>query len=575
MESNGPFAGAAWRSRPGRSRGREKAAGAAIILAVAVSAVLLYLAPGFFPFPWGDGTVLVVGNQKIGVDKVIVDEREIYIAVEALQAHLDPHFFWDEAEKTAVITTADRVVHMYSDRLTAEVNLRPVELCFPLREEDDNLYLPLRFLADFYGLNIDYFPETDTVVVDRAAEAASLAEVRSRTVRLREGPGLRHPFLTVLERGERLRFAADEVGDKWRLVRTSNGVTGYLPRRSIAVLGPYPYPERPAGGDEPDPPVKKHPPRPLVMAWELTYPNPDVSTIPEMPPLHVVSPTWFHLRDGEGNLKNLADPTYARWAAEKGYRVWAAVTSFDPAITASVLSSSALRRKVIDQLLIYARLYGLGGLNLDFENFHYTYRDLYTQFVRELAPLCAAEGLVLSVDVTMISAEPYWSRGYDRKSLGEAADYIMLMAYDEHWHNAPVPGSVASLPWVERGLQKVLQEVPAEKLVLGVPFYCRLWQISSAGGGESVPSWALTMKTAEEILAGQDARVSWDSRIGQNVADYSEDGEEYRLWLEDGASMARRLELVNRYRLAGVAAWCRGQEKPEIWELFESILKDY
>ena len=120
------------------------------------------------------------------------------------------------------------------------------------------------------------------------------------------------------------------------------------------------------------------------------------------------------------------------------------------------------------------RLYKLDGLNLDFENFHYTYGHHYTQFVRELAPLCAEEGLVLSVAVSMVSEEPYWSKGYDRGALAEAADYIALMAYDEHWGSSPVAGSVASLPWVEQGIQRVLEEVPAHKLILGVPFYTRV-----------------------------------------------------------------------------------------------------
>ena len=548
-----------------------------IILAVTlftITTVMTYLAPGMQMLPQPGQTVLVIGNELIGEGLVQAESREIFIHVEALQTNLDPLFFWDDAEKTAVITTADRVIHMQTDTLTAEVNLRPTELQFPLREEEGEYYLPLLFLSDFYGLKVDYHPESDTVVIDRAGETASLGVVKASSVRLRSDPGLRHPYLAQLQAGEVLRLAEPEA-DRWAQVRTGSGLIGYLPMNTLEIKGPFPVPEPPKDAAQTKPP--QLPAAPLVMTWEFTYPNPNVDTIGAMPSLQVVSPTWFHLRDSEGNLRNLADPAYVTWARERGYLIWALVSNdFKPEMTAQVLSSSALRRKVIDQLLIYTRLYELDGLNLDFENFHYTYGDLYTQFVRELSPLCREAGLILSVDVTMKSMEPYWSRGYDRGALAQAADYIMLMAYDEHWAGCPDPGSVASLPWVEKGLQEVLKEVPPEKLILGVPFYTRIWQVENiAGGDPQVSSRAYSMERADEILAGKDIHSEWDSSARQNFVRYTEGESTYKLWLEDTDSMRLRLELVNRYGLAGVASWRRGFEKPEIWDLIGEVLSDY
>ncbi|MEW5784781.1 MAG: glycosyl hydrolase family 18 protein [Bacillota bacterium] len=556
-----------------RARKRSSRLIVLLLLLLAAAGGAAYLAPGLILSSWGEETALVIGNAKIGFNLVRADQREIYLAVEPLRDYLDPYFFWDAAEKTAVITTADRVIHMRSEQLTAEVNLQPVELQFPLREENGRFYLPLLFLADFYGLNVQYHPETDTVVIDRKGEAAYLAEISVASVRLREGPGLHYPYLAQLQQGEKVRLE-EKTGSGWCLVRTAAGLTGYLPWNRIEVQGAYPSPSRTGEPGGLRPPGL---PPPLVLVWEFTYPNPNVETIGAMPSLQVVSPTWFHLADENGGIKNLADPAYVHWAVERGYSVWALVSnSFDPEMTAAFLSSSARRRTFIDQLLIFARLYNLGGLNLDFENFHYSYGELYTQLIRELAPLCRAEGLVLSVDVTMISDEPYWSRGYDRGALAEAADYIMLMAYDEHWGGSPLPGSVASLPWVERGLRKVLDEVPPEKLILAVPFYTRLWQVENKGGSEvSISSRAYSMDRVEEILSAQESRLEWDNAARQNVARYTDGAEEYVAWLEDSDSMRQRLELVNRYRLAGVACWRRGLEKPEIWDLFEEVLAEY
>ncbi len=541
---------------------------------IAAAALLLYLAPGFFPARPDDGTILVVGNEEMGANRVVLAGEEICIDVEALQTHIDPHLFWDEKEQTAVITTAERVIHMYSDRLTAEVNLRPVELRFPLHREGETLYLPLLFLADFYDLFVSYHPETDRVVVDRAAASAGLAELIPRSARLRRGPGLRYPYTALLEKGDKVRVEEEESRGRWSLVRTASGLTGYLPRKKLSLLGPYPMPEKPPRKGKGAP--KTLPAAPLVMTWEFAYSRTDVDTIPAMPSLQILSPTWFHLLDGQGNIKNLADPAYINWARSKGYLLWALVSnSFDREITAEVLSSSSLRRKVIDQLLIYARLYDLEGLNIDFENFHYTYGSYFTQFIRELAPLCAEEGLVLSVAVSMVSEEPNWSKGYDRGALAEAADYIALMAYDEHWENAPLSGPVASLPWVENGIKRLLEEVPPEKLILGVPFYTRLWQLTTVGGDESLSSRSYSMGRIAEILADKEVHFYWDEKACQNAAEYSDGEDFYKLWLEDCDSMALRLELVKRYRLAGVAGWRRGLEKPEIWELFERVLADY
>lgn len=461
---------------------------------------------------------------------------------------------------------------MHSDRLTTEINLKPVDLRFPLHEFNGQLHLPLLFLADFYDITVTYRAETGTVVIDSRDATAFLAELAGDTC-LREGPGLRFPYLDKLTAGETVRVEQPE--HSWCLVRTDQGYVGYVPGRLLQIRGPYPTPHPPAGLEDAVERPALQPP--LVLVWEDTYfSNPDVKTIAPMPSVNIVSPTWFHLIDSEGNLRNLADPGYVKWAKEQGYQVWAlASNSSNPEITAAVLSRSSTRKNMINQLLIFARLYGLDGINIDFENFHCENRDLFTQLIRELFPLCREEGLYLSVDVTMVSGDPYWSLGYDRAALAEAADYLALMAYDEHWENAPVSGPVASLLWVEQGLQRILEEVPAEKLLLGVPFYTRLWRIENRGGsGESITSRSYSMTRIDEILAGREVEKQWDEQAGQFMVTYTDNGDQYRAWIEDASSMSRRLRLVGRYNLAGVAAWRRGLEKPEIWDLFQSELKE-
>jgi spore germination protein YaaH len=310
---------------------------------------------------------------------------------------------------------------------------------------------------------------------------------------------------------------------------------------------------------------------PLVIVWELAGPDNDYTLIGDLGPVQVVSPVWFHLVDSQGTVRSDLDPLYLQWARERGYQVWALVTnSFDPDLTADLLSDNQSRQFFAREIVSLAIEYNLEGLNIDFENFHYDYRDHFTSFIAELAELCRAENLILSVDVAMPSGSEYWSMNYDRAALAAEADYIILMAYDEHWASSPVAGSVASLPWVEAGLRQLVNEVPSAKLILGVPFYTRLWVIDETGvTPQVVNTWSYSMTQATEIVAENEAEIYFDDQAGQHVAVYKKEGLTYKMWLEDKVSMRSRLELVEKYNLAGLAGWRRGLETPEIWELMD------
>jgi len=193
--------------------------------------------------------------------------------------------------------------------------------------------------------------------------------------------------------------------------------------------------------------------------------------------------------------------------------------------------------------------------------------------VRELAPLCREQGLVLSMDVTVKSTSRNWSMVYDRRALGEVLDYMMVMAYDEHPSASRTAGSVGSLPWVEKGITGVLEEVPAKKVLLGVPFYTRLWCEETKDGVFTVTSRALGMQQIEQILSDKSAVIQWDAATGQNFGVFRDGGAQYKVWIEDERSMASRVALVHKYSLAGIASWRRGFEKPEIWHVIKEGLE--
>lgn len=303
------------------------------------------------------------------------------------------------------------------------------------------------------------------------------------------------------------------------------------------------------------------------LVWQPTFgADEDIARNDVKPGLNVVSPSWFAVTDGIGSVSNKASLAYVRQAHAKGYKVWPLVTnSFSPDITTKFLHNDKARQSIIRQLLYYLLVYEVDGVNIDFENINDNDRQALSDFVAEMSAVMRSFGFNTSIDVTAPSGSTNWSVCYDRKALGEAVDYVMLMAYDEHWRTSPKSGSVASLPWVEQGVQKTLLEVPAEKLVLGVPFYMRRWEENLSGQKTDVKT--LTMAGAAEEIASRKLQPVWEEGFGQYYFEYQSGGKRYRVWQEEARSLGLKLDLVAHYNLAGVAAWRSGFETPDIWQL--------
>lgn len=313
----------------------------------------------------------------------------------------------------------------------------------------------------------------------------------------------------------------------------------------------------------------------INLAWQyLSQSTPDMSNVSKIAGLNVISPTWFNLSSTDGSIKSIADVKYTNWAHKNGYQVWGLVTNdFDPELTNKMLTNPAAREKAVNTLIKYARDYKLDGINVDFENMYIKDRDLFTLFVKELYQKTKPLGITLSVDVTVIVKNSNWSECYDRKALAQVSDYIALMAYDQYWAGSPVSGSVSQLKWVEDHLKKILLEVPKEKLLLGMPFYTRVWKEEyDANNKLVVTSRAVSMEYAEQQVAENNGTKTWDAVSGQYYATYKKDGATYKIWLEDARSIKLRVELANKYNLAGVASWKLGFEKPGIWDVIAAAL---
>jgi spore germination protein YaaH len=314
----------------------------------------------------------------------------------------------------------------------------------------------------------------------------------------------------------------------------------------------------------------------INLTWQqVGSKNPDTSKITTMPGLNVISPQWFHLIDGKGNLKNLADAAYVKWAHAQGLQIWALFSnSFESKQTTEALSAYDNRIYMIKQLVSFAQMYKLEGINIDFENVALKDKANMVQFVRELTPFLHEQGLVVSIDVTVKDGSETYSKFMDRQAIGKVVDYMMVMTYDEHWATSPIAGSVSSLSWVENGIAKIISEdgVPASKILMGVPFFTRIWTEEQKDGLTVVTSKPGSMDAVQKIIADKKLKPTFDTDSGQNYVEFTEGAKKTRIWIEDAQSIQSRIVLLKKLDLAGAASWSRTFETPDIWKVIESEL---
>lgn len=496
-----------------------------------------------------------------------------------IQQIIDPTIRYEEDTKSVILTTPQKLVLLKADEKIAKINNKPKELRFAPEEKEGVLYLPAHLLQDLYGAEVKEDAASGVVLLYRAGEKILPAVVDSgsskkdSTVPLRTGPSIHQPILADMPEETALRIL-ETPDDKWYYVQLNNGYTGYVQRKDVVLGEEHAIPELKL---ELSAAKQKWQSKTVNMTWEAVYQvAPKPSSIGKLPGINVVSPTWFSMVDGKGNVKSKADPAYVKWAHGQGMQVWGLFNnSFDPDLTSEALASFENRLTTILQMLHYAKLYDLDGINIDYENVYTKDGENLTQFMRELRPLAEEQGLIVSIDVTPKSNSEMWSAFLDRRALAEVVDYLVLMAYDEHWAASPVAGSVASLPWVRSSVTRILEEddVPPSKLILGIPLYTRVWTETVKDGKTEVSSKAIGMDKAQQIIAEKKLKPRFSEETEQNYVEYKDKEGLHRIWLEDAESLKRRVEVAKSMKLAGIATWTRTFASDEAWETLREIVK--
>jgi spore germination protein YaaH len=249
-----------------------------------------------------------------------------------------------------------------------------------------------------------------------------------------------------------------------------------------------------------------------------------------------------------------------------------AVNDFDPALAEAAILTH--KDAVIKQLVDLAQSGGFEGINIDFESIAYgedieAARAEFTAFINQLAAALHAEGKKLIISVpgkTADTIEDTWSYPFDLAALGQDADYLQLMTYDQHgpWGE---PGPVSGADWVEEVVVYTSSIVDPSKLLIGLPAYGYDWDLSAPNpDGESFAAGSFSWTDVPALLDKPGALAAWDAASQSPSVTYMEEGHKHVAWYEDEKSLQAKVALVERYGLAGMSVWSLGQEDEGFWQ---------
>lgn len=496
---------------------------------------------------------LVLGTEKLE-ERGLVDGDRVYLPLDVVNTYLNQRYYWDSDNQQILYATPSELTSVSASSEAGD----------KVWVKDGKVYLNLTYVQEYTDLDAYITKDPYRIAIQYKFKNIKTVTVKKNTS-IRYRGGIKSAILTSAKKGEQLRLI--EEMENWDQVATDDGYIGYIDKKMVGEAEKTKIERN----------FKKENYSYLTMdskvnmVWhQVTSTDANAyfaDATANMTGVNVISPTWFYLTDTSGNIANIASADYVSQAHEKGLQVWGLIDNFTQEVsTTETLSSTAARQNIISQLIQAAQDVGMDGINVDFESLSEDVGIHFLEFLRELSIECHKNNLVLSVDNPV--PEDFTSH-YDRAEQGRVVDYVIIMGYDEHYVGSEA-GSVASLPWVEQGIQDTLEEVPAERVINAIPFYTRLWRTT----GGNVTSEAIGMDQAQQTIAESNVETYWDKTTSQNYGKYDIDNSTYQIWLEDAQSVAEKVKLVSKYDLAGVSAWKLGFENSGIWKVISDNLNN-
>ena len=518
------------------------------IVALLVIFIIAMILNNFIILDNNKTTNLVINNRNVTSNlknEILIEDDIIYLSESDIANFFDKYIYKDE-ETNKIITTYDKkIAEIGYDENVININGSDKGIYAHAIEKDGETYLPISEMTDVYDIEIANIPETKVITMDSLDRQQKRAIV-NKNVSVKSSTNFISRTVDRIEKGEAVIVVSSENG--YSKIRTSNGKLGYIKSNR------------------------------LENEFTIREDMEDEGTT--IDGVNVVSPAFFYL-DEDGDFKEnigSSGENYIQWAHNNGYKVWPMVSNAVAAnesldITSKIMNSYTSRKELIDDIVNACVKYDLDGINIDFENMKSDDKDMYSRFIIELTPRLKEIGMVTSVDVTAPDGSDTWSLCFDRHVIGDVADYIIFMAYDQNGISSTKPGTNAGYDWIQLNLKKFLQteEIESQKLILAVPFYTRLWTTNS--NGELIGKTTVSMKNINSVIP-EGTEIKWDDELKQNYAEFSDGSNTRKIWIEDIDSLKAKVSLIKENNLGGVASWQKDMETDDVWDMFKTELME-
>lgn len=516
-------------------------------------------------------TNLVINNNNVTSrlkEDIVIEDDITYVSMKDIKNFFDKYITQDE-ETGYIVTTSDKKTGtMQLDNAIIDINGSSKKISKAPTKINDKIYLPISELKDIYDIELTYNSDSNTVIIDSLNKKLVKAYATKNIV-LRTKPSLISKFVERVDKDSVVVIASDD-SNGWTKIRSESGHIGYVKTSKLANYVNV--------RDEMK--EEKQVQGKVSIAWDYFSKQgkaPDRSNS-VYEGVNVVSPAFIYI-DQNGKLQtNIGDSgkAYIEWAHNKGYKVWPIISNNEYQegmmdATSTLLNNYESRVNFEEQIVKLCIQYGFDGINVDFENMYEKDKDVYSRFIIELTPRLKEVGLVTSVDVTAPDGSPTWSLCFDRNVIGDVADYIVFMAYDQYSTGSKKSGTTAGYNWIETSLKKFIttEEITPEKIILALPLYTRLWTENSSG--EVIKMDTLNIGNIDKALPSG-VQKNWDDDLKQYYVEYKDNNNIKKIWIEDIKSLTAKLGLVTNYKLGGTGIWELDRGTDEVYHLFQDYL---
>lgn len=535
------------------------------IVIIFIIGIIAYKVNDLVVFDKNKNINLVINNKNVTSNlkkEIIIEDGNIYLSKQDLGNFFDKYIYEDK-ENNQIITTYDTKVATISlDSEEITINGTKKETSGKVIQKDNIIYIPITDLENVYGIDIKYIEDSKVLVLDSVTKEQKKAIV-TKNVSVKSSKKFIAKTVERIKKGSYVVVVSEENG--YARIRTENGKLGYVKLNKLANIVTVREEIKETSQIEGK----------VNLVWDY-YSN--VANAPDrsgqtIDGINVVSPAFFHI-NSNGELENnigASGKEYVEWAHSNGYKVWPMLQNDGTgmmSVTSKIMNDYNKRQKLINEILMACIQYKIDGINLDFENMKQEDKDMYSRFIIELEPRLKEIGLILSVDVTAPDGSETWSLCFDRHVIGDVANYIVFMAYDQYGASSNKAGTTAGYNWVELSLKKFLETeaIESDKIILAIPLYARLWTLDDLE--TVVKQSAVPIKNINKVIP-DGVEKQWDENLKQYYIQYKDGSYTKKMWIEDEKSLTEKISLISKYNLAGVASWEKDMEYDGFWSFLK------